>query len=1283
MSNRARSGGWTVWTGWAALLLATAVGRAAPAEEAGGIFAATGVKGGLVVHVGCGDGTLTAAVGAAGPYLVQGLDADPKNVAAAREHVRSKGLYGAVSIAQWSGGRLPYVDNLVNLLVSEEPVKAAEGEVLRVLAPGGVAYVRDGGKWARTVKARPEAIDEWTHYMHDPGNTGVARDSVVGPPRRVQWMGSPRWSRHHDNMASMSAMVTAAGRVFYIIDEGSRASIELPANWALIARDAFNGTVLWRRQMGTWHTHLWPLKSGPAQLPRRLVAVGDRVYATLSLDAPLTALDAATGETVRTYEGTASTREIIASDGVLFLLVAPDDKEPAAWGDFDTLNDTRRTAGTRGWDAPKRCVMAIRAEGAEPLWRKETPAAHLTLAADAKHVYFHDGVKVVALDRATGEPAWQSKPVPVYKSFGTWFAPTLEVIDGVVLFAGGENMVPHRGGKDTVTALSAETGRTMWTGPHGPSGYQSPEDLFVIDGVVWSGATTTGGYDGKFTGLDLKTGQVRSEFLPDVKAYWFHHRCYRGKATEKFILTSRTGVEFIDPVARTWQVHQWTRGGCLYGVMPANGLLYCPPHSCACYPEAKLFGLNALAPADKAPYPTTAPDEDRLLRGPAYGTIGKADPAGEGAWLTYRGDAARSGSTPSEVPAKARIAWEAAIGGRLSAVTISGDKVYVAEIDAHTVHALDAGTGEKRWSFTADGRVDSPPTLHGGSVLFGSADGHVYCLRASDGTLAWRFQAAPQRRSTVAYEQLESVWPVHGSVLVRGGEVWCVAGRSMFLDGGMRLIRLDPATGRKLAETVLDDRDPLTGGKLQDRHQGLNMPVALPDVLSADEKYVYMRSQVFDGDGNRPEIGPHSGNAVQQGAAQHGEGVHLFAPMGFLDGSWLHRSYWVYGRSFAGGASGYFQAGRYAPAGRIVVFDASHVYAFGRKSQYYRWTTPLEYRLYAADKAAPKVAAPAGDGGNRGGSRIVFANTASLNPTGKALAVMAWIRPEKPNGAILARGGNGKGYALVLYNGQPRFIVRAGGEARSVTADVKVARRWAHVAGVLTKEGQLQVYVDGKLAGTAASDGLIRTEPVQDMQIGSDDGSTVGEYTAPYPYTGLVDEVRVHYGTVTAEEIAAHAKGPEGNAAAGATLVLACSFDDGKATDASGKGNHGQVDGAASIAGRFGKAMRFTGAKAGGIAGPGFSHVKPIWEGQVPLLARGMVLAGKTLFVAGPPDVLDEEDAQSKLRDPRIQADFAAQAEAMEGKRGALLLAVDPADGKTLGEVKLASPPVWDGLSAA
>ena len=242
---------------------------------------AAGFQGGLIVHLGCGDAELIAVLATADANcLVQGLDRDPQAVQRARQAIIGQGLYGRVSIDQWTGPRLPYIDNLLNLLIVEQPGDVSRDEILRVLAPQGVACVKAGDGWTKTVKPRPAEIDEWTHYLYDAAGNAVSHDTVVGPPRHCQWVGGPRWSRHHDHMASMSAMVSAAGRVFYIIDEGSTASIRLPSKWSLVARDAFNGVILWKRPIEGWNTQLWPLKSGPAQMPRRLVAVGNEVYVT-------------------------------------------------------------------------------------------------------------------------------------------------------------------------------------------------------------------------------------------------------------------------------------------------------------------------------------------------------------------------------------------------------------------------------------------------------------------------------------------------------------------------------------------------------------------------------------------------------------------------------------------------------------------------------------------------------------------------------------------------------------------------------------------------------------------------------------------------------------------------------------------------------------------------------------------------------------------------------------------------------------------------------------------
>ena len=64
------------------LSLTPSTGQAADSAE--DILAATGFNGGLIVHLGCGDGKLTGALLAKESFLVHGLDADAANVAEAQ-----------------------------------------------------------------------------------------------------------------------------------------------------------------------------------------------------------------------------------------------------------------------------------------------------------------------------------------------------------------------------------------------------------------------------------------------------------------------------------------------------------------------------------------------------------------------------------------------------------------------------------------------------------------------------------------------------------------------------------------------------------------------------------------------------------------------------------------------------------------------------------------------------------------------------------------------------------------------------------------------------------------------------------------------------------------------------------------------------------------------------------------------------------------------------------------------------------------------------------------------
>ncbi|MDP6635391.1 MAG: PQQ-binding-like beta-propeller repeat protein [Phycisphaerae bacterium] len=1277
----------TVLTVLAIVSLVTIPAAGQTAKE---IIDATGVKGGLIVHIGCRDGALTAALRMNKSYIVHGLATDPDSVDKARQAVMKTGRYGKVSIDRLpADNRLPYIDNTVNLVVGEDLGEIPVAEVMRVLCPKGVAYVKSGGKWSKTVKQRPRGIDEWTHYLYDPSNNAVAHDTVVGPPRRMQWVGSPRYARHHDRMSSVSAAVTSGGRVFYIFDEALPISILLPSKWAVIARDAFNGTVLWKRKIDKWHSQMWPLKSGPAQLPRRLVASGDRAYVTLSIDGPITALDAATGQTVREYESTRGAEEFILSKGVLVALV---NKDPEM-----AVKTSRGGYGSKFWDEKPRDIVAVAADTGKVLWTSPSPVMPLTLSADAKRVVFHDGKTIVALDRTSGKVVWRSKDIARAKEIRGFYGPTLVLHKDVVLFSGGETAGKQTGswymkGKDTLTAVSIEDGKFLWDAYHPPSGYRSPEDLLVVDGLVWTGETTSGRATGVFTGRDPKTGKVKREFPPDVSVYWFHHRCYRGKATDNFLLMSRTGVEFIDVRKKSWNPNHWVRGACGYGVMPANGLLYSPQNPCACYLETRMTGFNALAPKGKTPRIAKNSIKDaRLEKGPAYNQVkerrSKIDAKQD--WPTYRHDAARSGRASTTTPAELKQVWDTELKGKLTSPVVADGRVFVATINTHTVHALDARSGKRLWSYQVGGRVDSPPTIHKGQVLFGSSDGWVYALQASDGKLAWRFRAASMDQRMMANGQIESVWPVHGSVLIRDDVLYCVSGRSMFLDEGLRFWRLDPVTGRVLSRTVLDEKEQETGKDLHEYVSWLNMPTGLPDILSSTGPLVYMRGQAFGLDGRRLPLKPFPRGANADAGApepvQTAEYSHLFSPTGFLDDAWWHRTYWMYGSMYVSGWCGYYRSGTAAPAGRIMAFDDEQIYGFGRKPQYYRWVTPIEHHLFATNKKNPQ--AGPGASARSKASIVRIAKSKSLNPANKPLTLEAWIKPSKPNGVVAARGGSGTGYALYIQGGRAKFAVRSGGKLVTISGKTKgpakIVGRWTHVAGVLTAEKGMRIYVDGKLAGSGLAAAMITANPQEGMEIGADDATIVGNYSSAMPFTGLIDELRLHRRALDAAEIARRADAPGGPFGDEVKLVLACSFDAGKGSDASGNENHGAVTGGKFVAGKSGKAMEFSGGSIGG-SGPvrGFK-VKHVWSSDLPLFARAMILSDKILWVAGPADLVDEEKAVRALDAPETRTGLADQLAALEGKKGGHLWAVSTVDGEKLSELKLDSVPIFDGMAAA
>ena len=868
-----------------------AAGDSGAAGIAQSLLRSTGTRGGLVVHLGCDTGELTAALGASESYLVHGLDSSEAEVARARNHISARGSYGQVSVEHWTANRLPYANNLVNLLLVEDPGGVSMQEMMRVLAPRGTVCVKEAGKWTKRTKPWPREMDQWTHYMHDADNNAVSADMLVGKPRSLQWNGAPTWGRTHDPWSyysPISAMVSSGGRIFYFVDLGPRFSVALPSRRYLIARDAFSGVVLWRRRIPSWENPVRRWQGLPLQAPRRLVAVADRVYASFPDGGPVVVLDAATGEEIDRLEGSENAKELRVAEDKLFALIGRTEETAPVVPDEGNDSFNPRVL----LEMADRHVRAYDADTGDPAWNLSGEnlgdVVLGTLTVGDGRVFFLTKDQMMCLDADAGGELWTRERNLQQRNKAT---PPNVVAYKDVLLCG------YPRGK--LYAYSADSGEELWQSDyHTNVGTAGP--LLVVNDVVWTGALGQTRMPGIIKGLDFRTGEVGVRRPPDkdFMKLRHHHRCYKSKATPRYLMTSRMGIEFIDVSSGDAEPHNWVRGGCSYGIMPANGLIYTPPHACTCYNHKMVHGLHALASAEfRGDEPVESP-ENTLEKGPAYGESTSSDAAaGAEDWPTFRHDSARSGAAGTSVSSRPKRRWSSKIGGKLTPPTIARGTVFVASVDAHTVYALDEKMGGKLWKFVADGRIDTPPTCYRGLVIFGCADGSVYCLGADDGELRWRFRAAPAARRVVSYGRLESAWPVHGSVLVTDGRVYCVAGRTAPMDEGLYLYALDPETGEVLASHQIQE---------ETRAQ----------IMSSDGEHIFMREQVLNED-----LQP-----------QKADVPHLIPGYGYRDDSWMHRSYWLFGTSIGDHWGGWPRPPQRRPAGHILVTDGEKFYGYGKHS---------------------------------------------------------------------------------------------------------------------------------------------------------------------------------------------------------------------------------------------------------------------------------------------------------------------------------------------------------------
>jgi len=415
----------------------------------------------------------------------------------------------------------------------------------------------------------------------------------------------------------------------------------------------------------------------------------------------------------------------------------------------------------------------------------------------------------------TGAAAWQRNDF-------AWLPRTVRMVlfNGLLVFE-ASTLNDHDSGNG-IHVVAADTGEHRWSKEYPPGMNHNRQaramflgdDLWILHGgkVNTTNPMKLAREPIQISALDPATGETRVTHPAGLT------HCFPPVATPNYMLAGE--MDLTDLKSGEVVANRITKANCSRenGWVPANGLIYTTPKHCTCWPM--LRGFVGLAPAAETESPADLPADQiefLLETGPA-----QVDPAAPNPqsydWPLYRNDRWRSGSTPAAGPGRLDRVWSVAlepadtaqpgpirhdwkenpvVKGPVSPPTIAGGVVFVARPDAHELVAIDSSSGKVRWRFTANGRIDTPPAIHRGLCLFGSAAGWVYALRADTGEQVWRLRAAPTDRRIVAYGQVESPWPVPGAVLVMDDIAYFAAGRQPLTEGGILVFAVDALTGQR------------------------------------------------------------------------------------------------------------------------------------------------------------------------------------------------------------------------------------------------------------------------------------------------------------------------------------------------------------------------------------------------------------------------------------------------------------------------------------------------------
>lgn len=128
-----------------------------------------------------------------------------------------------------------------------------------------------------------------------------------------------------------------------------------------------------------------------------------------------------------------------------------------------------------------------------------------------------------------------------------------------------------------------------------------------------------------------------------------------------------------------------------------------------------------------------------------------AGPVPAADWPMFRGGPALDGVTEDRLPDDLALHWTFPAGDAVKSSAAVAGGVAVFGTTGGSIHAVDAVTGEAKWSLATEGAIEATPLIMGDRVFVGSGDGFFYALDRDTGKVAWKQETGDQILGAATY----------------------------------------------------------------------------------------------------------------------------------------------------------------------------------------------------------------------------------------------------------------------------------------------------------------------------------------------------------------------------------------------------------------------------------------------------------------------------------------------------------------------------------------------------